>query len=238
MPATSIIRGDHDPYIRAWATGAREWGHPLFLRFNWEMNGWWRFPWSEQLNGNQPGEYVRAWRHVHDLFTAAGATNVTWVWCVNIINQETTPLASLYPGDNYVDWVAMDGYNWGFEYRNTWQTFTEIFAPTYAALRQLAPDKPIMIAEVASVEQGGDKAAWIRDALGPQLAARFPAVKAISWFNWNDDDPALTWPIESSAASAAAFGEIVGNSARFLPNRFGNLTTAPIRPPRPERSGR
>ena len=31
------------------------------------MNGWW-WPWSEQLNGNNPGEFVAAWRHVHDIF--------------------------------------------------------------------------------------------------------------------------------------------------------------------------
>lgn len=229
----SIIRGDHDPYIREWATGARDWGHPLFLRFNWEMNGWWRFPWSERLNGNQPGEFVRAWRHVHDLFASAGATNVTWVWCPNVINSGTTPLASLYPGDDYVDWVGMDGYNWGDEYDNDWQTFAEIFAPTYAALRQLAPDKPIMLPEIASVEQGGDKAAWIRNALGPELPARFPAIKAVVWFEWDDGVPALTWSIRSSAATAVAFRDVVGGSPVYLPNHFGDLVAAPIPPPAP-----
>ena len=48
---------------------AQEWGHPFFLRFDWEMNGFW-FPWSEGVNGNKPGEFVAAWRHVHDIFTA------------------------------------------------------------------------------------------------------------------------------------------------------------------------
>ncbi|MBA3865307.1 MAG: hypothetical protein H0X42_02995 [Solirubrobacterales bacterium] len=41
------------------------------------MNGDW-FPWSESANGNQPGEYVAAWRHVHEIFSAAGATDATW----------------------------------------------------------------------------------------------------------------------------------------------------------------
>ena len=47
------------------------------------MNGNW-FAWMEGVNGNQPGEYVAAWRHVHDIFTAVGATNVSWVWCPNV----------------------------------------------------------------------------------------------------------------------------------------------------------
>ncbi len=33
------------------------------------------------VNGDQPGEFVAAWRHVHDIFTSVGATNATWVWC-------------------------------------------------------------------------------------------------------------------------------------------------------------
>src|SRR5436190_3670193 len=74
-----IINGSHDSYIRAFATKARDWGHPFFLRFDWEMNGNW-FPWGEQANGNSPGEYVAAWRHVHDIFTSLGATNASWVW--------------------------------------------------------------------------------------------------------------------------------------------------------------
>ena len=38
---STIIDGSHDAYIHRWAKAAKEWGHPLFLRFNWEMNGNW-----------------------------------------------------------------------------------------------------------------------------------------------------------------------------------------------------
>src|SRR5579859_999289 len=64
---STIISGAHDAYLVRWARAARAWGHPFFLRFDWEMNGWWQFPWAEQLNGNQPGDYIQAWRHVHDI---------------------------------------------------------------------------------------------------------------------------------------------------------------------------
>ena len=66
-----IIDGEHDAYIKRWAAAARDWGQPFFLRFNWEMNGDW-FPWSERVNGNRSGQYVEAWRHVHDIFRGAG----------------------------------------------------------------------------------------------------------------------------------------------------------------------
>src|SRR5690349_23517579 len=81
-----IYNGTYDAYIQRWATDARNWGHPFFLYFDPEMNGWWE-PWAEGrlsngaiINGNSPGDYVIAWRHVHDIFTSVGATNVSWVW--------------------------------------------------------------------------------------------------------------------------------------------------------------
>ena len=68
-----MISGKYDSYIpQNVAEDARDWGHPFFLRFDWEMNGNW-FPWSEGVNGNQSGEFVAAWRHVHDIFTSVGA---------------------------------------------------------------------------------------------------------------------------------------------------------------------
>src|SRR5215203_1700110 len=66
---SDVISGRYDSYIREFATSAKAWNHPFFLRFNWEMNGRW-FPWHEGVNGNQPGESAKAWRHVHDIFTA------------------------------------------------------------------------------------------------------------------------------------------------------------------------
>ena len=225
---SDIISGNHDAFIKQWATDARNWGHPLFLRFDWEMNGNWSFPWSEQLNGNQPGQYVKAWRHVHDIFVQVGATNVTWVWNPNTDYPGATSLASLYPGDAYVDWTAMDGYNWGVD-KGGWQSFTQIFATTYAQLLQLAPTKPIMLGETASSEDGGSKAAWLTDALSVQLPQAFPKIKALVWMNWNCGDTALEWPLESSSASTAA-AKIALASSYFASNQFATLNVAPIPP--------
>ncbi len=65
---SDVISGRYDTYIREFATQAKAWNHPFFLRFNWEMNGSW-FPWHEGVNGNQPGEYGQSLaprpRHLH-----------------------------------------------------------------------------------------------------------------------------------------------------------------------------
>jgi beta-mannanase len=225
----TILSGRHDGYIRAWAAGARAWGRPFFLRFGHEMNGSW-YPWSEGRNGNSAGEFARAWQHVHDIFEAVGATNVTWVWSPNAIYPGSTPLAGLYPGDADVDWVAMDGYNWGVGpvRRDGWRSFADLFGPTYRALGSLAPSKPVMVAEVASSEHGGSKASWIRDALGERLSADFPRIRALVWFDWDADG--MDWVIESSPASRTAFADAV-RSDRFAGGGPGATEASPIPPP-------
>ena len=64
---------------------------------------------------------------MHDIFAQQGVTNATWVWCPNIASAVSHAAATLYPGDNYVDWTCMDGYNWGTDHGNSWQTFDQVF---------------------------------------------------------------------------------------------------------------
>lgn len=228
-----IVRGDHDAYIKQWAAGAKNWGHPLFLRFDWEMNGTW-YPWSEARNTNAPGQFVLAWRHVRDIFKQTGATNVTWVWCPNTEYPASLPLERLYPGDDYVDWVCADVYNSGTHPSkpDSWKSFDQVFNPTYAHLIKIAPSKPMMIAELGSTEVGGTKSAWVDDALTTQLSTTYSRVKAVLWFNWNAED--MDWTIESSPAAQAAFAR--GISSRiYSSNDFGDLKISPIAPlPAPE----
>jgi hypothetical protein len=197
-----VAAGKWDAYIRSWAKAAREWGHPFFLRFDWEMNGNW-FPWGQGVNGNEPGQYVAAWKHVHDVFSAVGASNATWVWCP-FVSPKVTPALGLYPGDEYVDWTCLDGYN--NTLTTAWRGFSQIFRPSYEEITTMAPSKPMLIAEVASSEAGapaGDsKASWIAAMLAA-LPSEFPAVHGLLWFNYEEGGKG--WPLETSAAAAQAF---------------------------------
>lgn len=231
---STIVNGAHDGYLREWASAAAAWGHPFFLRFDAEMNGWWR-PWNEQLNGNEPGEFRAAWRHVVDIFRQQGATNVTWVWCPNIVSPRSTPMSELYPGDDYVDWACLDGYNFGTDRGNAWQTFTEVFTGSwfnanynsFQLLRETAPNKPIMIGETASSENGGSKADWITDMLANQLPHTFTNIGAFLWFDWNEGDPNLHWQLNSSRTAQSAFKSGIAPSF-YLDNQFGSLGPDPI----------
>ena len=105
-----IANGEWDAYFTEWATAAKANGKPMGFRFAQEMNGNW-YSWSDGRFGNASGDYVRAWRHLHDLFAEVGADNLIWIWSVNRINNlPDKTLARVYPGAKYVDWVGMSGY--------------------------------------------------------------------------------------------------------------------------------
>ncbi|MDR7160627.1 hypothetical protein J2X42_003346 [Arthrobacter sp. BE255] len=202
QPAYSLDRitaGDFDARILEWGQALTAWGQPVMLRFAHEMNGNW-YPWAEGVNGNQAGDYVQAWRHVHDVVASTGASNVQWVWSPNVPYWGSTDLAGLYPGAGYVDIVALDGYNWGTSAAwSSWVSPQDLFAPGIAQLRGIAPGKPILIAETASSEAGGSKATWNTDLVS-YLAAQ-PDVMGFVWFHFQKE---TDWRINSSASSASA----------------------------------
>ena len=197
--AMQVTSGRYDAYIRSWATGLRDIGRPVLLRFDHEMNGDW-MAWSAGKNGQTPQDFVAMWRRVHDIFAAAGATNVQWVWSPNIVYSPSSRLAPFYPGDAYVDRVGVDGYNWGpsFPY-HSWQKFAGIFDDTLGQVRAITR-KPLMLAEIGSTEVGGDKGAWIRDFFA-SLVQR-PDITAFVWFDVNKE---TDWRLNSSAGAQAAF---------------------------------
>lgn len=203
QPAYSLDRiaaGDFDGYLRQWGTALSQWGHPVYLRFGHEMNGDW-YPWSEDVNGNGAGDYVAAYRHVHNVVTATGATNIRWMWNPNVPYWGSTPLEGLFPGPGYVDVTALDGYNWGSSQPwSSWQEPHLLFGEGLAELRRFAPGKPIMIAETASSELGGSKAAW-NTALFDYLSSQADIV-ALVWFHLAKE---ADWRINSSESSASAF---------------------------------
>ncbi len=202
QPAYSLARiaaGDFDGYIAQWGSALASWGKPVYLRFAHEMNGNW-YPWSEQTNGNLPGDYAKAWRHVHDVVTATGASNVRWVWSPNVPYYGSTPLTGVFPGADDVDIVALDGYNWGTSASwSSWIAPADLFDPGLAQLRQLAPGKPILIAETASAETGGSKPQWITELVA-HLASQ-PDITGFLWFDYNKE---TDWRIDSTQASADA----------------------------------
>lgn len=204
MDPRQIVNGSQDALIRSRAKTVALYGKPMFLRWGAEMNGDW-YAWSGTAVGNDPSVFVAAWRHIHDVFASAGVRNVAWVWAPNADSHpggtSTTSWNSwrnYYPGDAYVDWVGIDGYNWGAA--DSWQTFGQIFGPIYS---DFAARKPIMIAETGSIEAGGHKAAWLANARTWIKAHR--GVRAFVYFDTNQSSSRLDWRTDSSASALSAY---------------------------------
>jgi Glycosyl hydrolase family 26 len=192
-----IAEGDHDTYIASFAAQIRDWGGVLALRFAHELDAP-TYPWGAGVNGNTPEQAVAAWRHVREVF-AAQAADVLWVWCVNVHSAGTAAYAPLYPGDDAVDWVALDGYNGGTALDwGGWRSPTEVFGTSLDDLRALS-SKPAVITEVGCAEQGGDKAGWIHDLFAFTDEQR---IRALIWF---DVEKEADWRLGSSPGAAAAF---------------------------------
>lgn len=227
----AIIDGFYDDILITWAEGMRAVKVPVFLRFAHEMNGDW-YAWSGVKNGggqtngygspelaDGPERYVDTFRYVHDIFTQHGADNVLWVWCPSapfeVLEHALgawNRAAAYYPGDDYVDWLGFDGYNWGSsaygqQFNAQWQSFNQIFASSYAELHAINPDKPIIIGEFSSTEKGGDKAAWIAEAF-QAIREDFPQIRAMIWFHITKE---TDWRIDSSEVALQAYRQAVSD---------------------------
>jgi mannan endo-1,4-beta-mannosidase len=203
----SVLSGALDDYASRWADEIRDWASTVYVRFAHEFNGDW-YPWTPTY-GTSARAYVEAWRRLRDIFANRGAGNVKWVWAPSAVGAST--LRDWYPGDDYVDVLGIDGYNWGASHRSTrWITPEELFGDALHALRAVSPDKPILISEVGCAESGGCKADWIAHFMDFVVAAR-----DVMGFVWFEHDKEPDWRITSTPESAAAMAKALRK------NRFG-----------------
>ncbi|MEO5878074.1 MAG: glycosyl hydrolase, partial [Streptosporangiaceae bacterium] len=199
----SIGSGAHDAYLAEFARGVRRANVPITMSFAHEMNGYW-YSWGRP-NGNpsatQAAQFVRAWRHVHDVFVQQGATNVIWLWSPNTIGpMPKVRLKPYWPGAAYVDWVGVIGY---YRHKKGPENFKAIFDPTITEIRKFTK-KQILLSEVAA-RRGKYRNADIRNLLTTIAQRKY--LIGLSWFNINktgagaEDD----WRIENSKSSLKTF---------------------------------
>lgn len=228
------VPGAFDEYLRQYARDVAALGLPLGIRLNHEMNGDW-YPWSEQtktgepINGNRVGDYAKTWRHVHDIFEQEGANQyVVWLWAPNIVNnlpdnlKAPGVLESLYPGDEYVDWVGLSGYNRPPYREGNDSTFEYTFGTSLDELRAIT-DKPILLAEIGASEVGGTKPQWISSLFEALTLPENDDVIGFSWFNITVTSTVRgelvtnDWRIDSRRSTTEAFTAGITNPlARFV----------------------
>ncbi len=193
-----IASGTQDAYLLEFAQQVKQHQNPITIRFGHEMNGNW-YPW-----GNRASEYKTAFRYIVEFFRKNNVTNVQWMWSINAENVPSSPISqvsSFYPGDDVVDLIGLDGYNFGPSLGYPWRSFTDIFSPSYTYVSSMY-NKPLVISEVASAEIGGDKPLWVQQMLTQELPRQFPLISEVIWFNLLKE---TDWRINSSQTTLNSF---------------------------------
>lgn len=198
--AREVGAGRHDAIIGYWADALDRWLRPadrphrrVYLDFAPEMNGDW-LPWDAAEADPTGADYRAMWRRTHDVVMATGidARHVQWIWAVNNGSRGDTSVPEYYPGDEYVDWAGIHGYNW--DNWGGWRTPEEVFGGMVERVRRIT-DKPLAIPEYGCSSADGEghdperKAEWIG-----QVFEYFAEtdVRLACWFN---NDKETDWTV-------------------------------------------
>ena len=176
----AVVGGYEDSTIRARALSLKAFGKPVILRWFWEMNlddtnnapRWECWDSKTDLpNGYfSPTEYIAAWKHIRSIFASEGVTNVVWEWCV--ANAHGGP-GQYYPGDDQVDWVAMDDYD------TNDVSMGDTFDILSDELSQFQ-EKPFMITETGA--HSAIQPSFLTGAAA-ELKSQFPWVRAVGYLD-------------------------------------------------------
>lgn len=192
--AASIGAGKCDAKIALWAQAFKDWaGNDKFafiaplpemnLEYSWYFS-------------NGP-DFILAYRRIQQVFENTGVPEsaVQWVFAPNGWHNPAYPWTTFenyYPGDEHVDIVSFSAYNYGgcpaWTPWRTWDTFEIAIEPYLARMHNMAPGKPIFIAQTGTVNvpnnpanPNENKSDWVYDTFSK--LADYPGVRAIMYFN-------------------------------------------------------
>ena len=202
----SLAAGTHDAAIRDQADAIGSLAAPVILTLHHE---------PDQTSYGTAAEFVAAWRHYVAVFRDRGVTNVAWNWIMTPPSFRTPPIGpgatALYPGDDVVDWISLDPYNWFACSEGTppaWRPLREMLTPFVAWAEP--HNKPLMLGEWASAEDPARptrKGEWFAEAA--QTLEDFPRVKAVAYYEGVGKCP---WWHTSSVAAKDAFFDLAASA--------------------------
>jgi hypothetical protein len=233
-----IINGYFDSDLHAWCASAHDFGSSLIVEYGTEMNGNW-FSWNGQYAGggrktgygdptlpDGPERFRDAYRHIIDICNAESANNITWVFHVNdgdYPDVSWNRFENYYPGDAYIDWIAVSVYSAQTPTDKYWTTFRSSMDNVYPRLAALTVNKPIIVAEFGATKNNplGDQAVFAHDALNDLITFRYPRVIGFSWWNewWqNDNNPFhdTTMRVQDNPNLAQTFIDMISTNSNVL----------------------
>jgi len=146
-----------------------------------EMNLIHTWPWA----GN-PNKFRKAWKHIWSIFENEG-TNEYATWVFNPYVGQTIRHGTgnrYYPGDQYVDWIGFNGYNW--DGQGSWSSRSSLkylFSYPSKVYHNKHSTKPQMICETG-MDNLRYKPRWVASGLG-SMKSQLPGIKGVSFWSMN-----------------------------------------------------
>ncbi|MEU3900230.1 glycosyl hydrolase [Streptomyces sp. NPDC045251] len=195
-----IAAGDlDDSVIDVQARRIKEYGErtgkKVFLSFDLEMD-------TRTPDNGTPAEYVRAYRHIHDRFRELGVDNVVWTWIITGYLNHADLFEEMYPGDEYVDWIGYNQYNYYLCHETDWLSFAQTQYASHDWIRaNISDDKPLMLSEFGSAsdpKRPDRQADWYAQV--PGVLKDLEGVKAALQWNYRDPGPHCNLAIANEQA--------------------------------------
>jgi len=206
---SKILSGKYDDYIRSWAREAKSAPSEIIIRFAHEQStppairSW--YPWQ-----GYPTDFKKAFRKIVGIFREESANNVTFMWNPVAFWPEST--LQYYPGDLYVDYVGMTVLNHGVgngQEDNNWKQCDFLYFDQYRVLSSI--NKPFIITEFGSAEEGGNKAQWIKDCIN-MIKVNSKVVGLVALESSSDSFFSdVNWATDTTEKSFNAFKEAISN---------------------------
>jgi PKD repeat protein len=238
----AVISGSQDAGLIRQAQGVKSLKAPVYVTFTHEPDV------KSKVSRGTPAQFVAAWRHVHNLFVANGATNAVWVWIMVGWYPNFPGYAGFYPGNDVVDWISWEGYSTtgcGTGRNALNGTFATSVGPMYTWLHDghgvaagIDISKPEMISEYGAnfdSANPGAQGAWYQ-GIPTLLKTQFPDIKAVAkWDNQGGNcryDMAES-PLTIAGVTAAGHDPYVNQTppvsgpphAAFAPSCVGDACT-------------
>jgi hypothetical protein len=211
--SVDVIEGKIDAHLQAMAQAIADWGRPIFFVYNREPRL--QFPvygpdhdlsrgdaeragfsltahYGDPDKLDAPEIYVGVHRHIHDVM-APIAPHITWVMGGLVAQARWDgAYADWYPGDDYVDWLAIDLYSGlivddgPMQGRRSSPDFVDAAEPAWSQMQALGTGKPIMILEFGANRDMPDRAKWF-GGFFQAVKSTHRQVKAFLW--WQKSEP-------------------------------------------------
>ncbi len=193
--------------LTAWVKDIKRFGRPIYVTLHHEPETG-----DDQASGTT-ADYLAAWRQFATLIRERAGPHPRLMWIMTDRSFTLPPdsrqaAASWYPGDEFVDAIGVDAFNWFTcrERSEGWKSAAELVEPA----RQFAlthPDKELWITELGTIgdpERPNRRAKWFAAAAALPRSPGWEQLHGVLYFDdvHGSEFPKCDWHLDDTTGAA------------------------------------